>query len=147
MGAKAFILAGMAAMALLSTPASGQGAPPEPAAAHLAQAMNAHTTGLAGAGYALAAGPLVGSAGRQGEIQVRLWARQDYVLASACEAQCGAFALRVIDPNGAVLGETDNSTAPSLNIRPQVTGRYTLQARMPECDAPRCWFAINVYAR
>lgn len=147
MGAKSFILAVMAAVALLSAPAWGQGAPPPAAAAHLAHAMDAHTTALAGVGYALAAGSLVGNARRQGEVQVRLWANQDYVLAAACDAQCGALALRVVDPNGAVLGETEIIAAPSLRVLARVTGRHTLQARMLNCRAQACWFAINVYAR
>lgn len=141
------ISAVLTAFALFAAPAWGQSVPPEPAAA-LARALDAHTTALARDRYALAAGPLVGAADVRtaGRTLVRLWAGQDYVFAAACEQACGAFSLRVIAPDGAVLAQ-DAGAAPLVRVRPLVTGRHVIEAAPSRCGAPSCWFAVNVYAR
>lgn len=142
----AIISAALAALAL--TAANAAAAPAPASAAFLARALDARTTALSRDRYALAAGPMAGelSARTAARLPVRLWAGQDYVFAAACDRGCGALALRVVAPDGAVLAQAPDA-APVVRVRPSVTGRHLIEAAAPGCRASSCWFAVNVYAR
>lgn len=130
----------------LSPAAFAQALPPEASARTMIPALNAHTLALGGQGYALAAGPITGAfgPGASERASVRLWAGQDYSIAGVCDAGCAGLILRVRDPDGAVIGESEGAP---LHVRPVATGRHEIEARALRCTQARCWFALNVYAR
>lgn len=127
---------------------AGAAAPPPDGEAVLARALDEHTTALARERYALAAGPLLGAASRAQPLllPVRLWARQDYVIAAACEPACGRLELRIIDRDGVAIAQVEGET-PVLRVRPAATGQHTIEAAAPSCGARTCRIAVNVYAR
>lgn len=142
----ATLLAASAALVILAAPAFA--APGPASAAFLARTLDEHTTTLSRDRYALAAGPLVAEASARAATArpVRLWAGQDYVFAAACDRACGRLAVRVVAPDGVVLAQTADA-APTLRVRPVVTGRHVIEAAAPNCRSSACWFAVNVYAR
>lgn len=112
----------------------------------MAPALEAHTLALDREGYALAAGPITGAFAPGGAetASVRLWAGQDYKIAGVCAERCGGIVLRVRDPDGVVIGESGGE---ALQVRPSATGRHVIDVGAARCGGPRCWFALNIYAR
>lgn len=142
-------LAALAALTLLAVPtASAQ--VPEPIARDLAAKLSRVEAPLAEQGYALAAGPLPGGIQQlhARQIPVTLRAGQDYQIVGVCDRNCGDLDVRLIDPRQALIaGDVRGNNTPSFNVRPAVTGQHIIEVGMIRCDAPRCWFAVNVYAR
>lgn len=143
------ILAAMAALTLLAVP-SASAQVPDPIARDLAAKLAREEAPLTGQGYALAAGPLPGGIPplQARQIPVTLRANQDYQIVGVCDRNCGDLDVRLIDPRQATIaGDVRGNNTPSFSVRPAVTGQHIIEVGMVRCDAPRCWFAVNVYSR
>jgi len=138
----------LAAMALLAAPAAAQ--VPDPFARELAQRLARAEVVLTENSYARAAGPFAGglNEGASRRVTVTLRAGQDYRIVGVCESRCRDLDLRLLGPNGQLVGQDVlNDAVPVIHVRPSVTGQYTIETVMARCGGAPCWYAFNVYSR
>lgn len=141
--------AGLTALVLATaTPAAAQ--VPNDLATELMMGLDDQQDSLFSEGFAHAAGPLYGDVaqGRARVLTVMLRADQEYTIAGVCNRRCGDLDLRLIDPRGQLIAsDVRGNNEPEMHVRPNVTGQHSIQVSMIRCDAPTCWFAVNVYTR
>lgn len=142
-------LAGLAALALATASPAAAQVPPG-LANDLLMGLDNHQDNLFDEGFALAAGPLYGDVaeGRGRVLTVMLRADQEYTIAGVCDRRCGDLDLRLVDPRGqTIASDVRGNKEPEMHVRPTVTGQHSIQVGMIRCEAPSCWFAVNVYTR
>ena len=141
--------AGLLALLLLAAPPA-MAQVPGPSANDLLMGLDNQQGNLNRDGYAHAAGPLYGDLAplRASALNVMLRAGQEYTIAGVCDRQCGDLDLRLVDPRGVrIASDVAADATPTIRIRPAVTGRHTIEVGMIACNAPSCWFAVDVYTR
>jgi hypothetical protein len=141
--------AGLSAL-VLATAAPAAAQVPPGLASELTMGLDDQQDSLFNEGFAHAAGPLYGDVaqGRGRVLTVMLRADQEYTIAGVCDRRCGDIDLRLIDPRGQMIAsDVRGNNEPEMHIRPNVTGQHSIQVGMIRCNAPTCWFAVNVYTR
>jgi hypothetical protein len=142
------VAAGLAALALSATGAAAQ--VPGPRANELMLGLQEQQSGMGQDGFARAAGPLYGelAAGGNRPFPVMLRAGRQYSIAGVCDGRCTDLNLRVADQRGAlVAADTAPDATPQMRVRPEMTGQHVIVVEMASCNAPSCWFAVNIYQR
>lgn len=142
------VAAGLAALALLATGAAAQ--VPGPRANELILGLQSQQSDIGQDGFARAAGPLYGDLATGGSRSFPLMLRtgHDYTIAAVCDGRCGDLDLRLADPSGALrAADTSPSATPEVRVRPEMTGQHVIVVEMAACNAPSCWFAVNIYQR
>jgi hypothetical protein len=140
--------AGLAALVLATAPAAAQ--VPNQLANELMSGLDDQQDNLFNEGFAHAAGPLYGDVaqGRGRVLTVMLRADQEYTIAGVCDSRCGDLDLRLVDPRGrTIASDVRGNNEPEMHVRPNITGQHSIQVGMIRCEAPTCWFAVNVYTR
>jgi hypothetical protein len=140
--------AGLTALVLATAPAAAQ--VPNQLANELMMGLDDQQDSLFNEGFAHAAGPLYGdiAQGRGRVLTVMLRADQEYTIAGVCDRRCGDLNLRLVDPRGQMIAsDVQGNNEPQMHVRPNVTGQHSIQVGMIRCEAPTCWFAVNVYTR
>lgn len=139
----------IASLFLLAAPALAQ--VPDPFARELAQRLVQAEQAGAEQGYARAAGPFAGGLEQGGArgFPVTLRAGQSYRIVGVCDGRCRDLDLRLIDASGRIVAREEPAGAASvIELRPVVTGVYTIEARMAQCTAAgECFYAFNIYSR
>lgn len=142
------VAAGLAALALLASGAAAQ--VPGPRANELILGLQDQQSGI-GMGFARAAGPLYGdlASGGSREFPVTLRAGHDYTIAGVCDGRCVDLDLRIVDATAGALVAVDAEpdATPQTHVRPEMTGQHVIVVEMAACNAPSCWFAVNIYQR
>jgi len=139
----------VAALALILGP-SATAQVPDPFARALARQLASAETVLSADGYSRAAGPFAGGLGQRENRRFTLSLRAglDYRIVGVCDRRCGALALRLFDPNDALIArDIGANSAPAMHVRPAATGPHVVEVVMPRCAAAQCWYAVNVYSR
>ncbi len=141
--------AGLLALVLTAAPPAAAQVPPG-LANDLMMGLDDQEDNLFNEGFAHAAGPLYGdlAQSRGSVLTVSLRAGQEYTIAGVCDRRCGDIDLRLIDPRGQMIAsDVRGNNEPEMHVRPTVTGQHSIQVGMIRCEAPTCWFAVNVYTR
>ncbi|MEQ1709059.1 MAG: hypothetical protein ABL864_12095 [Terricaulis sp.] len=143
-------LAAAAALAalVLAAPASAQ--VPDPFARELAQKLSYAEQILGEDGYSRAAGPFAGglAQGAARRFPLTLRAGQDYRIVGVCDQNCGDVALRLYDPDDALIArDVPEGGVPVMHVRPAFTGSHMVEVATPRCGGAQCWYAVNVYSR
>ena len=148
MGAWAKLAAAALAALALAAPAAAQ--VPDPFARELAQKLAYAEQILAEEGYSRAAGPFAGGLeqGAERRFPLTLRAGQDYRVVGVCDQRCGGVALRLYNPNDALIArDAPEGGALVMHVRPAFTGPHMVEVAMQRCSAAPCWYAVNVYSR
>lgn len=72
----------------------------------------------------------------------------DYRIIGVCDADCGDLDLSLFDQSSNLISE-DNlvDATPIVEVSPQWTGPFTVQARMHQCTVEPCYYALVLYGR
>jgi hypothetical protein len=137
-------LAALFALSLVAAPAASA----QDLRDYLQQQVDNSEPNVAEDGYARAAGPLAGRLINAGAASLPMTFRsgQEIRIVGVCDQRCSALDLRVLDPGGRMIAH-DGGGSPSIDIRPVITGQYTIEVGMTRCDAPNCRYAVTVYTR
>ena len=138
----------LALTALSAEPAAAQ--VPDPWARVLAHDLAQAETALGEQGFSRIAGPFAGGlpARLDRRVQLTLRAGQQYEIIGVCDTRCGNLDLALYDANDVLISQdvlTNN--VPVLDMRPAITGLYTVDVTMEQCRGDPCYYAFNVYAR
>lgn len=116
---------------------------------YLQQQVDNSEPNVAEDGYARAAGPLAGRLINAGAASLPMTFRsgQEIRIVGVCDQSCSALDLRVVDPGGRAIAHDGGGNQASIDVRPVVTGQYTIEVGMTRCDAPNCRYAVTVYTR
>lgn len=148
MGVWAKLAAAALAALVLAAPAAAQ--VPDPFARELAQKLSYAEQALGDGGYSRAAGPFAGGLepGAERRFPLTLRAGQDYRIVGVCDQRCGDVALRLYDPNDALIArDLPEGGVPVMHVRPAFTGSHIVEVATSNCSAAQCWYAVNVYSR
>lgn len=72
----------------------------------------------------------------------------DYVLVSACDADCSDLDIKVYDENdNEVAQDTTVDDLPMVSVTPRWTGQFRIEITMFSCDDDPCYYGIGVFGR
>jgi len=73
-------------------------------------------------------------------------AGKSYVVAGACDEDCGELSLAAEDPDGAVIDASDENTdTPSLIFRPTASGKVSIHVIMEDCADDACSYGVGFF--
>lgn len=144
------ILAAVAAVALFGAFPAAQAQVPDPYGRELARQLAQAEALLGQRGYHRVAGPFAGGLDTRlnRRFQLNLRAGQEYRVIGVCDSRCSDIDMRIYDSaDNVVAQDLLDDDVPIMELRPRVTGLYTIEVVMWQCTARPCFFAFNVYAR
>ena len=72
----------------------------------------------------------------------------DYVLVSACDADCSDLDIKVYDENdNEVAQDTTVDDLAMVSVTPRWTGQFRIEITMFSCDDDPCYYGIGVFGR
>jgi hypothetical protein len=101
-------------------------------------------------GFSPASPVLTGSlnSGATQNIPLPLTASREYIVAGACDQDCGNFDLRIFGPDDRQLAEdVDADTRPLLSFTAPATGQYRLVAIMTRCSSNPCFYGVQLFGK
>lgn len=86
--------------------------------------------------------------GRSESFTVTLKKGWEYVLVSACDADCSDVDIRVFDGNGnQVASDTAMDDIPVARVTPRWTGTFRVEISMHKCSNSPCFYGIGIFGK
>lgn len=117
---------------------------------YLQQQLDNREPNVAEDGYARAAGPLAGrlASSRADAMPMTFRSGQQIRIVAVCDQACEDLDMRVLDPGGRIIAsDVAGNNHPTIDIRPVITGQYTIEVGMIRCEAQSCRYAVTIYTR